>query len=77
MSMKNSSDTLWNRTCDLPNCSAVPQPAALPAACPEDAAVHGAILLDAIRQVFEFELDINGLGTELKDDLLMWSPVEM
>jgi hypothetical protein len=25
MSMKNSSDTIWNRTRDLPICSAVPQ----------------------------------------------------
>jgi hypothetical protein len=29
MSMKNSSDTLGNRTRDLPDCSAVPQPTAL------------------------------------------------
>jgi hypothetical protein len=29
MSMKNSSDTIGNRTCDLPTCSAVPQPTAL------------------------------------------------
>ena len=27
--MKNSSDTIWNRTRDLPICSAVPQPTAL------------------------------------------------
>jgi hypothetical protein len=26
MSMKNSSDTIWNRTSDLPICSAVPEP---------------------------------------------------
>ena len=30
MSMKNSSDTIGNRTRDLPTCSAVPQPAAPP-----------------------------------------------
>jgi len=30
MSMKNSSDTIGNRTRDLPACSAVPQPAAPP-----------------------------------------------
>jgi hypothetical protein len=29
MSMKNSSDTIGNRTCDLPTCSAVPRPTAL------------------------------------------------
>jgi hypothetical protein len=34
MSMKNSSDTIGNRTRDLPTCSAVPQPIAPPAACP-------------------------------------------
>jgi len=33
MSMKNSSDTIGNRTSDLPACSAVPQPTAPPAAC--------------------------------------------
>jgi hypothetical protein len=33
MSMKNSSDTIGNRTRDLPACSAVPQPTAPPAAC--------------------------------------------
>ena len=30
--MKNSNDTIGNRTRDLPNCSAVPQPTALPRA---------------------------------------------
>jgi hypothetical protein len=30
MSMKNSSDTIGNRTRDLPACSAVPQPTAPP-----------------------------------------------
>ena len=28
--MKNSADTIGNRTCDLSNCSAVPQPTAPP-----------------------------------------------
>jgi hypothetical protein len=32
--MKKSSDTVENRTRDLPACTAVPQPTALPAACP-------------------------------------------
>jgi hypothetical protein len=32
--MKNFSDTIGNRTCDFPVCSAVPQPTAPPAACP-------------------------------------------
>ena len=31
--MKNSSDTIGNRTRNLPVCRAVPQPTALPAAC--------------------------------------------
>jgi hypothetical protein len=30
ISMKNSNDTIWNRTPDLPACSAVPQPTAPP-----------------------------------------------
>jgi len=30
--MKNSNDTIGNRTRDLPTCSAVPQPTALPRA---------------------------------------------
>ena len=34
VSMKNSSDTIGNRTCDLPVCGALPQPTAPPAACP-------------------------------------------
>jgi hypothetical protein len=34
MSMKNSRDSIGNRTRDLPVCSAVPQPTAPPAACP-------------------------------------------
>jgi hypothetical protein len=32
--MKKSSDTIENRSRDLPVCSAVPQPTAPPAACP-------------------------------------------
>jgi hypothetical protein len=32
MSMKNSDDTIWNRTHDLPACSAVPQPTVPPRA---------------------------------------------
>jgi len=35
MSMKNSNDNIGNRTRDLPTCSAVPQPTALPCA-PEE-----------------------------------------
>jgi len=34
MSMKNSNDTIGNRTRDLPTCSAVPQPTALARAPP-------------------------------------------
>ena len=32
MSMKNSNDTIGNRTRDLPTCSAVPQPTEIPRA---------------------------------------------
>jgi hypothetical protein len=34
MSMKNSNDTMGNRTRNLPTCTAVPQPTAPPAAYP-------------------------------------------
>jgi hypothetical protein len=30
--MENSNDNIGNRTCDLPTCTAVPQPTALPRA---------------------------------------------
>ena len=42
MSMKNSSDTIGNRTRDLPACSAVPQPTVLPRA-PLFCTVHSEI----------------------------------
>jgi len=32
MSMKKSNDTIGNQTCDIPTCSAVPQPTAPPRA---------------------------------------------
>ena len=35
-SVKNSNDTIGNRTCDLPACSAVPQPTAPPRAPPQE-----------------------------------------
>ena len=34
------SDTIGNQTRDLPACSAVPQPTAPPAACPQDFSSH-------------------------------------
>ena len=39
MSMKNSNDTIGNRTRDLPTCSAVPQPTAPPRAVKRDRCV--------------------------------------
>jgi len=36
MSMKNSNDTIGNRTRDLPTCSAVPQTTALPRAMEDE-----------------------------------------
>jgi hypothetical protein len=36
MSVKDSNDTIGNRTCDLPACSALPQQTAPPAACPTE-----------------------------------------
>jgi len=43
MSRKNSNDTIGNRTCDLPACSAVPQPTAPPCA-PRSVLGRGRIL---------------------------------
>ena len=40
MSMKNSNDTIGNRTHDLPSCSAVPQPTAPPRAPNYDTVFH-------------------------------------
>jgi len=51
MSMKNSNDTIGNRTCDLPTCSAVPQPTALPRApggCSKDIRRYGTVWLAAL-----------------------------
>jgi hypothetical protein len=53
MSMKNSNDTIGNRTRDLPVCSAVLQPTAPPAACPTGVFV---LLLNAFKWFFYFIL---------------------
>jgi len=45
MSMKNSNDTIGNRSRDLPACSAVPQPTAPAAACPLLPAVGSLLFL--------------------------------
>jgi hypothetical protein len=53
--MKNSSDTIGNRTRDLPACSTVPQPNALPRAHLERPRLTikvGAILLTALNEGF-------------------------
>jgi len=39
--MKNSYDTIGNRTRDLPDCRAVPQPTASPVACPLESILDG------------------------------------
>jgi len=43
MSMKNSNNTIGNRTRDLPDCSAVHHPTAPPAACPNYKSTNGDI----------------------------------
>ena len=51
MSMKNSIDTIGNRTRDLPTCSAVPQPTALLRA---PYSYFKKILIDNINKVSSF-----------------------
>ena len=48
MSMKNSNDTIGNRTRDLPTCSAVPQPTALRRAPELDKCVAKFYLLEML-----------------------------
>jgi hypothetical protein len=50
--MENSNDTIWNRTHDLPACSAVPKPIAPPAACP----IYTAMWRCLIKHSFNFAL---------------------
>jgi len=38
--MKNSSDTIANQARDLPTCSEMPQPPALPASCPQSRSIR-------------------------------------
>ena len=49
MSMKNSNDTIGNRTRDLPACSAVPQPAA----------PHLDVEPEALKQTFQRHINNN------------------
>jgi len=46
MSIKNSNDTIGNRTRDLAACSAVPQRTTPPAACPQSVFVSTKIISD-------------------------------
>jgi len=48
--MKNSNDTIGNRTRDLPVCSAVPQPTAPPAACPLKEGIKGERTMKSVKQ---------------------------
>ena len=49
--MKNSNETVGNRTRDLPTCSVVSQPTAPPAACPSSSDVRNLIQEDHARVV--------------------------
>ena len=53
MSMTNSSDTIGNRTRDLPACSALPQPTAPPAACPTQHGNVGRVVFSTERHFAE------------------------
>ena len=50
--MKNSIDTIGNRNRDLPACSAVPEPTAPPAACPDGSVRNRNFRLKAGFQLF-------------------------
>ena len=53
MSMKNCNDTIWNRTRDLPTCSAVPQPTALRCASMKEDIVLKIISTDVCSELSE------------------------
>jgi len=59
MSMKNSNDTIGNRTRDLPTCSAVPQPTALP----RELKYVGYVIL---RETFIRVLHISALNSDVR-----------
>ena len=72
--MKNSNDTIRNRTSDLPTCSAVPQPTALPRA-PQVWLVY-CYELHVERQAFGYTVRISIYGTSrtkgLRDIIIFW-----
>jgi hypothetical protein len=55
--MKNSNNTIWNRTRDPPAGSVVPQPTAPPSACPDDMLVTRIIVGSNNRMSVKGELD--------------------
>jgi len=68
--MKNSSDTIENRTRDLPTCSAMPQPTALPRAPNKymyslKYRERFQIYLAGYENACHFSLEINFLGNNL------------
>ena len=54
MSLKNSTDTIGNRTRELPTCSAVPQPTA-PPRTPYDLSVLGKLRMGSLNTVMAME----------------------
>jgi len=71
--MKNSSDTIGNRTRDLPTCSAVPQPTAPPRAPPMNSTI-GKYMQYNINILYNYTFSENKLakhGAEIKTR--MWT----
>jgi hypothetical protein len=60
MSMKNSNDTIGNRTRDLPACSALPQPTA-PSRAPSDHKGH---------MKLKYDVSIKGKARKEIEDIL-------
>ena len=68
MSMKKSNDTIGNRTRDLPACSAVPQPTALPRAPEENSYLTNFIIEQ--NKHFKLQYKNNLQGDSFSDSVL-------
>jgi hypothetical protein len=68
MSMKNSSDTIGNRTRDLPACKTVPQPIALPRASTEQWGVRS-VLTTIYYSVDQFKENRMGVACGMHGDI--------
>jgi hypothetical protein len=76
MSMKNSSDTIGNQTRDLPACSAVPQPTALPHA-PMHATYPSHIILLEVFILIPYLMNIKSYIVPLYCSSSSWPPITL